>query len=231
MVNDVASQKSCILLVDDHPLILAGLSQLINKQPDLICCGVARTIANAREEFAASRPDLVTIDLGMPDGDSVQLIKDFTSERPSMPILVVSQWDETIYAERVLKAGARGYVMKERCAEDILVAIRTLLTRELFVSQKVAVLALRQMAGRKNNTKNGLEILTNRELQVLQMLGLGLGTRVISVKLSLSIKTVETHRENIKHKLGIRDATALMHYAINWVDNQNFNPPVNGEKT
>jgi len=108
MVNDVASQKSCILLVDDHPLILAGLSQLINKQPDLICCGVARTIANAREEFAASRPDLVTIDLGMPDGDSVQLIKDFTSERPSMPILVVSQWDETIYAERVLKAGARG---------------------------------------------------------------------------------------------------------------------------
>jgi len=87
------------------------------------------------------------------------------------------------------------------------------------------------MAGRKNNTKNGLEILTNRELQVLQMLGLGLGTRVISVKLSLSIKTVETHRENIKHKLGIRDATALMHYAINWVDNQNFNPPVNGEKT
>jgi DNA-binding NarL/FixJ family response regulator len=226
MANGAANHKFGILLVDDHPLILAGLSQVIDKQNDLFCCGVANTLAKARKAFETCSPDLITIDLGMPDGDALQLIKDFIAECPSVYILVVSQCDETVYAERVLKAGARGYVTKERCVEDLVVAIRTILAGELFVSQKVAALAVSQMAGRKTSGKrSSLDVLSNRELQILQLLGAGMGTRTISAKLNLSIKTIETHRENIKHKLKIRDAATLIHYATTWVADHNLRPP------
>jgi DNA-binding NarL/FixJ family response regulator len=222
MANGMANNdKSGILIVDDQPLILAGLTQVINGQEDMICCGVARSMASARKQFRDCRPDLVTIDLGLPDGDGLELIKEFNVAGATIPILVISQYDETIYAERALKAGARGYVMKERVSEDIVDAIRSMLKGELYVSAKVAALALFQMAGRKAGRKaECLEILTNRELQVLQLLGAGLGSRAAAEKLKLSIKTLETHRENIKRKLRIEDAAGLVHYATTWVDGQ-----------
>jgi DNA-binding NarL/FixJ family response regulator len=226
MEPGVECNKFRIFLVDDHPIVLTGLSQVINKQQDMICCGTAGCVSSARRSFSAYFPDLITVDLGLPDGDGVQLIKDFTLECPSVPILVVSQCDETIYAERALRAGARGYVMKERCIEDVVSAIRAILSGELFVSQKVAALALRQMVGKKGNSGNGsLNSLSDRELEVLQLLGAGLSTRATSVKLNLSIKTIETHRENIKHKLGIPDAAGLIHFATTWVDRQSHRPP------
>jgi DNA-binding NarL/FixJ family response regulator len=219
------NRRTGVLIVDDHPLILAALAQVIDREHDLVCSGTANTVVKARKAFDTYKPDLVTIDLGMPDGDVFQLIKDFAAERPSVPILVVSQCDEAIYAERVLKAGARGYVTKERCVEDIILAIRAILNGELFVSQKVAALALHQMAGRKvGDNKSSIHSLSDRELQILRLLGAGLGTRVISIKLNLSIKTIESHRENIKHKLKIRDAATLVHYATTWVDSQTLRP-------
>jgi DNA-binding NarL/FixJ family response regulator len=197
------------------------LTHLINAQPDLTCCGGAGTLATARRAFAACRPDLVTMDLRLPDGDGVELIREFATAQPATPILVISQYNETVYAERVLKAGARGFVMKECVVEDIIRAIRSVLRGELFVSPNVAALALRQMAGRKTSGPGqSLAVLTNRELQVFQLLGAGIGSRAISVRLNLSIKTVETHRENIKHKLGLPGAAELVHCATSWVENR-----------
>lgn len=222
MASKLTNKKS-VLVVDDHPLILAGLMQIINAQSDMVCCGEARSVASGRKAFESCQPDLVTMDLRLPDGDGIELIGEFMVAQPALPILVISQCDEAIYAERVLKAGARGYVMKERGTEEILAAMRGVLGGEICVSPRVAALALHQMAGRRPNgvgVDHSLEVLTNRELQVFQLLGAGIGSRAIAARLSLSIKTVETHRENIKHKLQLRDAASLVHYATNWVDGQ-----------
>lgn len=229
-MEEKAKRKSRVLVVDDHPIVSFGLAQTINNEPDLACCCEARNLANARKLFESCKPDLVTVDLRLPDGDGVELIKYFTTADPSIPILVISLCDESIYAERALKAGARGYLMKEHAPGEIVSAIRMILGGELYFSARVAALALNQMAGRKAAAKNkSVEILTDRELQVLQLLGAGVGTRGIGSRLGLSMKTVETHRENIKHKLGISDAAGLVHYAVTWVERQDPRPGLNGQ--
>ena len=223
--NGKVARKLTVLVVDDHPVVVAGLAMIINSQRDLTCCAKADCIASARRKFNDCAPDLVTVDLRLPDGDGVDLIKHFIATKPCIPILVISSQDEVLYAERALKAGARGYLMKERAAEEIVMAIRTILSGELYFSAKVAAVALNQLAGRKAvGNHKALNALTDRELHVLQLLGAGLGTRMIAAKLGLSIKTIETHRENIKHKLHINSAAGLVHYAVNWVENRNQNP-------
>lgn len=217
-MSKTVNKASRILIIDDQPVVLAGLTQIINRQEGLICCAEAKNVASAREAFRQCKPDLVTVDLGLPDGNGIELIEEFTKEEPSVPVLVISQYEESQYAERVLRAGAKGFVMKDSGPKEIIDALRSLLNGELYVSHRVTALALEQLAGKKTkSTDQVLEMLTNRELQVLQLLGSGLGSRVVANKLKLSIKTVETHRENIKQKLGIRDAPGLIHYAIKWV--------------
>jgi len=209
--------------VDDQPLVREGLIRIINREKDLNCCGAVESIASAQYEVAARKPDLVLMDILLPDGSGLDFIKQLMLEHPSVPVLVVSQCDETLYAERVLKAGARGYLMKNHATSAIPAAIRAVLAGELHVSPKIAALALHQMAGRKSGVqRDGLGNLTDRELQVFQLLGAGVSTREIAGKLHLSIKTIETHRENIKRKLKLSSAADLMRYSTNWVERQNM---------
>jgi DNA-binding NarL/FixJ family response regulator len=216
-----SNSKGRIMVVDDHPLVREGLIQIINRQNDLVCCGEAESAAEAQETAGVLRPDLVTIDIRLQSGDGLELIKWLSSERPSPHLLVISQCDESIYAERALRAGARGYVMKERATAEVLTAIRTILAGGLYVSPKVATLALHKIVGGKTISSNGgVDNLSNRELQVLQLLGAGLSTRKTATRLGLSVKTVETHRENIKHKLGLVDGGELIRYATDLISGQ-----------
>jgi DNA-binding NarL/FixJ family response regulator len=181
---------------------------------------MAEGIAATEKAVEALKPDLLVLDILLSDGSGLEMTKQLTSRNVCPGILIVSQGDETLYAERALKAGARGYVMKNRSVSEILVAIRAVLAGEFYVSPKIAALALNQMANGKsaNNGHEGPAHLTNRELQIFQLLGAGVRTKDISTKLHLSIKTVETHRENIKHKLKLPTASDLIHYAAKWVD-------------
>ena len=212
-------------MVDDHPLVREGLAQIIDRQKDLACCGGVDCLLALQSAIAEHHPDLVTIDILLQHGDGLEMIGFLKTEYPSLATLVISQCDETLYAERALRAGARGYVMKERATEEVLTAIRTILGGELYVSPRIAALALRKMIGTHLKNNDGdVGNLSDRELQVLQLLGAGLGTRKIAARLGLSVKTIETHRENIKHKLGISDAAGLVHYATDWLNGQSKRP-------
>jgi DNA-binding NarL/FixJ family response regulator len=225
MKNSENKARARVLLVDDHPLVRSGLMEMINRHGDLVCCGEADSAGDAQKAVAELKPDLVLLDLRLRSGDGLELVKIFKSQFPSLKVLILSQLDEMTYAERALRAGAMGYVMKENATKDILSAIRTVLAGEYHVSQKVNGLAVRRMAGTKktdgdDDPASAVEKLTDRELQVLQLLGRGLGTKKIAADLCLSFKTIETHRENIKRKLGLRGAAALVHYATLWIRNE-----------
>jgi DNA-binding NarL/FixJ family response regulator len=213
-----STRKARILVVDDHPLFRSGLVQLINRQEDLACQGEADSVSTAKELVRKFKPDLLALDLRLGHSDGLELIRFFKSHYPDLRILVLSQHDEVLYAERVLRAGAHGYLMKEEATEEVLAAIRTVLRGELYVSRKISVLVLRKslrITSQAGDT--GVESLSDRELQVFQMLGAGLGTKYIAEQLKLSAKTIETYREKIKQKLGLSDATQLISYATAWV--------------
>lgn len=216
--------KKRILVADDHPFLRVGLTHMINHEADLIVCGEAASIAAVRQGVENLKPDLLLTDLCLGDGDGLELIKSLKAQFPSLPILVLSQQDETLFAERVLRAGARGYIMKERATQDVMEGIRTILGGDLYVSRKVAALAMRKLVegGAEAPANAGSEIagLSDRELQVFRLLGAGKGTMEIAEALKLSHKTIETYRENIKRKLGLPNATALIHRATEWVQAQ-----------
>lgn len=215
------SQQRKILVVDEEGLIREGLRRIISRQKDFKLCGSVDSAVEARKAVAQLKPDLVLIDLLLPDGSGLDLIKDLVSEHSSLLILVISQCDELLYAERALKAGARGFIMKNSPISMFPNAMRTVLAGEFWVSPKVAALALHRMAGEKSSGQgNGIGNLTDRELQIFQLLGAGIDSKDIAEKLHLSIKTVETHREHIKHRLKLSNAPELIHYATNWVNNQ-----------
>ena len=214
-------QKRRILVVDDHPLLRAGLIQFIERQEDMICCGEADSAATTQSAVANQKPDLVLLDFRLRSEDGLELIKSLKARFPKLPVLIISQCDELLYAERVLRAGACGYIMKEEATEEVLFAIRSVLGGELYLSRKLAIrLVQKNIETRPATTGPGLDSLTDRELQVFQMLGAGLNTRHIAERLNLSLKTIETYRENIKHKLGLAGAADLMRYATNWVEGQ-----------
>ncbi len=209
--------KARILIVDDHPSVRDGVLPLINRQVDMTCCGEAGTAAAAQQVIARLKPDLVLLDLRLGTGDGLELIKSLHSLFDSLKILVLSQLDEATFAERVLRAGARGYVMKEQASEELLGAVRTVLAGEVYASRAVAGRMLGKIVkGGANALRHGVELLTDRELQVLQRLGSGLSRRAIAAELGLSLKTVETHRENIKRKLGLSTAQELLRFATLW---------------
>ena len=221
-----ASSKSNILVVDDHPMVRDGLMRLISKQEDLVCCGEAGTVGEAQAAVARSKPDLVILDLRLKGGDGLELIKTLTSQYPDLRILILSQYAAPLYVERALKAGAMGYLIKEQAADEILKAIRTVLADEIYLTRGMAALLLRKFVGPGPKPfKGDAEPLSDRELHVLQLLGTGLSTREIAEELHVSFKTVESHRENIKRKVGLRSAAALVHYATEWAREQvSLNP-------
>ena len=217
-----------ILVVDDHPLVRAGLAQLISQQPGLTCCGQADTAAAALAAVPALQPHLVTVDLRLKGGDGLSLIKDLKLQYPSLLTLVISQSDEMVFAERVLKLGARGYLMKERATEEVLAAIHALLAGKIYISSAVAAFALGRPAGPGPDAADRpLGNLSIRELQVFQLLGAGLNNRKIAQHLGVSIKTIEAHRENLKVKLGITNAPQLLRYATEQVNGPGSPPRFN----
>jgi len=215
-------KQTRIVVVDDQALIREGLMALINRHRDLICCGQAGNTMEMYKTVEAQKPDLILLDLWLNNGDGLETIKTLKSRFPALLILVLSQFDEKLYAERVLRAGARGYVMKAQGVTEVLAAIRTVLAGELYVSSKIAALVLHKTVETNwGSRKKGVENLTDRELQILQLLGTGMSTKKIAAEFNLSFKTVETHRENIKHKLELDDAVELIRYASEWLQGQN----------
>ncbi len=213
------SARRRVLLVDDHPFMRAGLGQLIDCQPDLLVGGEAGNPAEALQALARQQPDLILTDLTMPGRSGLEFIKDLRAAHPAVPILVVSMHDEAVYAERALRAGARGYIMKEAGGENLLGAIRQVLRGEVYVSHKMSARILEAMSSRRpRGSSSPIEQLTDREFEVFQLIGQGKGTREIAAELHLSPKTVDVHRSHLKEKLGLRDATALIRHAVRWVE-------------
>jgi DNA-binding NarL/FixJ family response regulator len=212
-------RKSRILVVDDHPLLREGVMQLINRQRDLNACAEAESLEAAQAALEKDPPDLILLDLRLGGGDVLEFIKSSRARFPKARILILSQHDEPLYAERTLRAGASGYVIKEEAPGEVLTAIRTVLTGENYISRKIAAVVLQRMVqGGPADGPARLEDLTDREFTIYQLVGSGLTSREIAEELKLSVKTVETHRENIKHKRGLRNATELVQEATAWVE-------------
>ena len=217
-----ANAKTRILIVDDHPMMRQGLAQLVNNEPDLaVCCEVE----NAHQALAAidkDPPDLVLADITLPDKSGIELIKDIQAINPGLAVLVISMHDESLYAERVLRAGGRGYIMKHEGGKKLMEAIRQVLSGKIYVSEKMSARILESFSGRRSPgaDKSSVENLTDREFEVFQLIGQGKGTRQIAEKLHLSVKTVEVHRVNIKTKLKLQSATELIRFAVRWVEGQ-----------
>jgi DNA-binding NarL/FixJ family response regulator len=213
--------KRTVFIVDDHPMMRQGLAQLINNEPDLVACGEAEGAQQALEYFANNKPDLVLADISLPDKHGLEMIKDIQVLHAGLPVLVVSMHDESLYAERVLRAGGRGYIMKQEGGKKMMEAIRTVLSGQIYVSEKMSAKILEIFSGRRSETnRSPIEKLTDREFEVFQMIGQGRGTRQIAEDLHLSVKTVEVHRLHIKEKLEIVDAPSLVRYAVRWVETQ-----------
>jgi DNA-binding NarL/FixJ family response regulator len=206
-----------ILIVDDHPIVRHGLAQLINDEPGLHVCGSAATGAEAMAALDETFPDLVIVDLSLGDESGLDLVKSLHGQHADLPILVLSMHDEAYYADRVLRAGAMGYIMKQEAAEQMISAIHQVLSGKVYLSESMAASMLTRFVGRKV-VRGGTPVdhLTDRELQVLELIGKGLGTRQIAEKLHLSVKTVENHREHIKAKLKLRTSSELVRYAVRW---------------
>lgn len=208
-----------ILLVDDHPFMRAGLAQLINRQPDLTVCGEAGDPAGAMKQIVATLPDLILTDITMPGRSGLEFIKDLKAQHPELLILVVSMHDEAIYAERALRAGAKGYIMKEAGGENLLAAIRCVIEGETYVSPRQSARILNDLSSRRpRGSASPIEKLTDREFEIFQLIGRGQSTRDIAEQLHLSSKTVDVHRSHIKEKLDLKDATSLVRHAVRWVE-------------
>src|SRR5690348_2912504 len=212
--------KRRILLVDDHPLTRHGMAQLIGQQPDLLVCGEAGNAEQALESVRLLRPDLVLVDVTLPGKPGLELIKDITSLHPEVRVLVVSMHDEGLYAERALRAGARGYLMKSAGGEELVKAIRQVLSGQVYASPQLSATILNSLSGAGHRPAGVLSALSDREFEVFQLVGEGLTTSEIGQRLHISGKTVETHRLRIREKLGLKSPPQLTKYAVRWAGTQ-----------
>jgi DNA-binding NarL/FixJ family response regulator len=202
-----------VLVVDDHPVVRHGITLIINAEPDLTVCGEAENEQSARRLLRELQPDALVVDLSLgAGGDGFNIVRDAHAHFPQLPILVLSMHDETVYADRLFAQGASGYIMKQAAAEQLVTALRAVLRGERFMSDDLR----RHVAERGSEVGEQADRLSARELQVISLIGLGLGTREIADRLSLSIKTVETHRLTIKRKLSLDTNSQLVQYAIKW---------------
>jgi DNA-binding NarL/FixJ family response regulator len=214
-----AAQKTRILIVDDHPMMREGLAALLGSQPDLEICGEAESAPQALDMIPAKRPDIVIADITLPGKSGIELIKDISVMYPKVATLAVSMHDEAVYAERVLRAGARGYIMKKEGGKRILEAIQKVRAGEVAVSEKMSAQILRIYSGRAGGeAESPVRQLTDREFEVFELIGRGLGTTQMAAELHISVKTVEVHRAHIKEKLQIKSGTELIAYAARWAE-------------
>jgi DNA-binding NarL/FixJ family response regulator len=223
--TESSGDRKKILLVDDHPMMRAGLAELINRQPDMCVCGEAGQPSEAFGLFSRVNPDLVLTDLSMPGRSGLEFIKDLIALRPDLLILVISMHDEIIYAERCLRAGARGYLMKESGSAGLLTALRLVIDGQIHVSSRMSESILRNISARKpRGSDSPVQVLSDREFEVFQLVGQGKSIRDIAAQLHLSPKTVDVHRGHIREKLGLKDVTALLCFAVQWLATQNSAP-------
>ena len=214
-----AKNKKRILIVDDHPMMRQGLAQLIGEEADLTVCGVAEKASQALTAVGKLKPDLVLADISLPDKSGLELIKDLRAIQPGLVVLVISMHDESLYAERVLRAGGRGYIMKQEGGKKLMAAIRQVLSGQIYVSEKISARILEGFSGQRAAAGSSpVDKLSDRELEVFQLIGEGIGTREIATQLHLSVKTVEVHRAHIKEKLGLNTAPELVRFAVRWVE-------------
>ncbi len=217
----VGGKKIKIIIVDDHPIVQQGLSELINHEKDMTVCGLAEDAYEAMEIIGALEPDLAIVDISLKETNGIELIKDIKVQYPNLAVLTLSMHDESLYAERALRAGAKGYIMKQRATDDVVGAIRKVLNGQVYVSDRMAAKMVRKLVGGKPEVgASPVDCLSDRELEVFLLIGQGYGTRQIAEQLHLSVKTIETYRSHIKEKLNLNDAAELLRYAIQWVNSQ-----------
>lgn len=214
------TKKCRVLLVDDHPIVRQGLALLIDREPDLAVCGEADGAHSAFHAITTLRPDMVVLDISLNGPDGLDILKEIRIRTASLPVLILSMHDESIYAERAMRAGANGYIMKQEATEKVLVAIRRILQGEVYLSDRLTSTMLQQyMRGASSPKKSPLVNLTDRELEVFRLIGDGHGTRQIAEELHLSVKTIESYQAHIKEKLALRNARELVQHAIEWTVN------------
>ena len=209
--------KAAIYIIDDHPLLVPGLTDLINAQADMNVTGTTPEWTVALNQFQKEKPDVVILDITLKNANGVEVLKNLRVHFPDLKVLMLSMHDESLYAMRALKAGAQGYIMKAAATEKVITAIRQILSGELYLSDEMSRRAMATLVGRKKEAGGSpLEDLSDRELEVFTLIGEGLTTRQIADKLHLSVKTIETHRAHIKEKLNLKNSTELVQHAIHW---------------
>jgi DNA-binding NarL/FixJ family response regulator len=210
--------RSTIFIVDDHPIVRQGLALLINREPDLTVCGDAEEASSALRLIESLKPDLIIVDISLNGPDGLDLLKNIRARDPNLPVLILSMLDESLYAERSLRAGASGYIMKQEATDRVLVAIRRILDGEIYVSDRMADRMLHRFVGGAQQVEQRSPIsgLSDRELEVFRLIGDGRGTRQIAQELHISVKTVESYQAHIKDKLSLKNARELMQRAIQW---------------
>jgi DNA-binding NarL/FixJ family response regulator len=215
--SGATNRKSKIFVVDDHPIVRQGLGLLINREPDMIVCGAAEEAQSALRAISTLQPDVLVVDISLNGPDGLELVKTVRTRDANMPILVLSMHDESIYAERALRAGANGYIMKQEATEKVLIAIRRIMRGDVYLSDRVSSKMLQQyVRGSTTARQSPVAELSDRELEVFRLVGEGHGTRQIAEDLHLSVKTVETYQAHIKEKLSLRNARELVQHAVEW---------------
>ncbi|PTY08321.1 DNA-binding response regulator [Opitutaceae bacterium EW11] len=213
------STKTRIFIVDDHPLLRRGLAELINREPDMVFIGEAEDSPSAMKAITQIKPDLVIVDISLKGYNGIELIKNIKAFDSKIQVLVLSMHDESVYAMRVLKAGAKAYVMKQEVVDKVMEAVRRIRAGKVFVSERVASRMLDQVVvGGDPAPDSPVDLLSDRELEIVNMIGSGLPTREIAAKLHISIKTVESHRARIKEKLNLQNAIQLVQFCVRWVE-------------
>ena len=221
-----ATDRIRVLIVNSHPITRMGLAQLINNQLDLVVCDETGTAAKALDALNGSKPNLVLSEIALPDKSGLELIKDIKAIRPGLPVLVISMQDEAFYAERALRAGARGYITKHESVEELMNALRHVLDGEIYVSKRISSHILEtSLAGNARPVRSSIEQLSDREFEVFELIGQGLSTRDIAKTLHLSPKTVQVHRVNVTRKLHLETISKLISYAARWIEHRRSNIP------
>jgi DNA-binding NarL/FixJ family response regulator len=216
-LKEASARKTRIFIVDDHPIVREGLSLMMNREPDMVVCGEAEEATKALQVITSTKPDFLIVDISLAGPDGLDLLKSIRARYPTMPVLVLSMHDEAIYAERALRAGANGYIMKQEATERVLVAVRQILANKVYVSDRIANRMLQQyVKGYVGGQGSPIAELSDRELEVFRLIGEGHSTRRIAEELHLSVKTVESYQAHIKEKLALKSGRELVQRAIQW---------------
>ena|SRR6056297_185800 len=205
-----------IVIIDDHPIVRKGFAQLINREADLTVVGEAEDHLSAQTVISETKPDLALVDLTLKESDGLELIKTINAQYPKVKTMVISLHDERVYAERALRAGAKGYIMKSEATENVMTAIRTVLKGSMYLSDDMQERMLSQFAGNSKKETSPIDVLSDREFEVFRMIGDGLETREIAKRLTLSVKTIETYKSHLKTKLDLHSSTELIQRAVEW---------------